>query len=474
MALPLVVVRRMNPEQVGVYKQIFLIVTTAMNLLPLGVHMSAYYFLPREGDRRPQTVLNIILFLSGVGALGCAVLFFFPHILTVIFYQPELLPYSHLIGLTILLWITGTFLESVPIANEEIRLATILIITTQATRAMMFVTAAALWGTVRSLIYAAILHGFVQTGVLLWYLGSRFPAFWYSFDWSMFRRQMSYAIPLGAAAVLFTLQTDLHNYFVSKSFPPTMFAIYSFGSLQLPLMGLIGEAVNAVLITKVSVLQQQSRNREIILLLARAARKLAVLYFPVYALLIVVGPDLIKFLFTSRYIDSWPVFAVNLTLLPLNILMLDPIFRAYSSERIFFLRVRVGIVLMQVFILLLWTRQLGLVGVISVVVVAAIVERTVMAIHLGRLLGISRNDILLVRDIGKLALASLIAAVMCAALRSALTGNSLYLILTACGTVYSIVYLTSIHLMRIPTREEYALIRGTFARYLLPINSLPD
>ena len=319
--LPLLVARRMDPEQVGVYKQVFLIVGTSMNLLPLAFHMSAYYFFPREHDRQRETVLNILLVLTLVGSLACCALFLYPQILTALFYKPELLQYSRLIGITILLWIVGAFLESVPIANDEIRLATAFIISTQATRAIVFVTAAAVYGTVRSLIYAAIIQGAIQTAVLIWYLASRFPGFWHTFDWAMLHRQLSYAVPLGAAAVLYAMQTDLHNYFVSNRFTPALFAVYSFGTLQIPLMALIQEATNTVLIAKVSFLQQQNETREIIFLTARAARKLAAVYFPVYALLIVVGPEFIRFLFTNRYAASWPIFAVNLTMLPASILL---------------------------------------------------------------------------------------------------------------------------------------------------------
>ena len=475
LALPLLVVRRMNPDQVGIYKQVFLIVTTAMSILPLGVHMSAYYFLPRESDRRQQTVLNIMLFLTTVGALGCCVLVFYPQVLTVVFYQQGLTQYSRLIGLTLLLWILGTFLENVPIANEEIRLATVLIIASQATRAMVFLAAVSIWGTVQALILAAIIHGLIQTGVLFWYLESRFPGFWHSFDWPMLRRQMSYAVPLGTAATLFALQTDLHNYFVSHSFPPAIFAIYSYGTLQLPLMGLIGEAVNSVLITRVSVLQQENKNREIIRLIVRAGRKLAVVYFAAYALLLVVGPELIKLLFTNRYAESWPVFAVNLTLLPLNILMLDAIFRAYASQRFFFLWLRLGIILAQVFVLLLWTRQLGLVGVISVVVATAVIERAAMVVRLGRLLGVRREDFSLLRDIGKLALAALVTAIVCLVVRLLLAGSTPFLILAGCGVVFMIVYLTLIYLLRIPVGREFEQIRVTFASCSFrSMRSLPE
>jgi peptidoglycan biosynthesis protein MviN/MurJ (putative lipid II flippase) len=245
-----------------------------------------------------------------------------------------------------------------------------------------------------------------------------------------------------------------------------MFAVYSFGILQLPLMGLIWEATNSVLFNKVSLLQHQNESREIVFLTARAARKLAAVYFPVYAVLIVVGPEFIRFLFTSRYAASWPVFAVNLTMLPVNTILLDPICRAHSAERFFLLRLRIGIILTQALILFFWTVPLGLVGVISVVVGTNIIERLITASHFGRLLGVTRKDLTLLHGLVKLAGACLIAALASAALRFVLAGSPPFVILAACGTLFLGVYLILIHLLRIPTMEEYAQVREIIARYL--------
>jgi len=44
LALPLVMVRIFDRSAIGVYRQIFLIITTAVNLLPLGFEMSAFYY----------------------------------------------------------------------------------------------------------------------------------------------------------------------------------------------------------------------------------------------------------------------------------------------------------------------------------------------------------------------------------------------------------------------------------------------
>jgi O-antigen/teichoic acid export membrane protein len=439
-ALPLLLVRRLDPEQYGLFKEVFLVVTTAMTVLPLGVPMSAFYFLPREPTRRRETVLNVVLFHVVVGALACGALVPYPSILTAIFHGPDLAPYSAWIGVTILFWITGAFLDMVPVANDEVRLASAFIIGIQASRALIFVGALLLFGTLRSLIAAAILHGVIQTIVLFCYLESRFAGFWRAFDWGMLREQLSYAIPLGAAGILMIVQTDLHNYFVSNHFGPALFAVYSLGTLQLPLMGLIQEATNSVLITRVSILQKHDEHREIVLLLARAARKLAAVYFPVYVFLMVAGREFIRVLFTARFADSWPLFAVNLTLLPLGIVLLDPLYRAYDRERYFLLRLRLVSAAVLILTLWLFTTRLGLLGVIAVVVAIAAFERAVMAVHFARLMGVNARDLVLLRDVGKLAAAALAAGVVALLIRWLLVHASALVVLAACGAAFAVVY----------------------------------
>src|SRR5580698_2823976 len=441
MALPLLLVRRMDREQYGLYKQAFLLVTTAMTVLPLGVGMSAFYFLPREKTRRRETVLNIVLFHIAVGALACGALVFHPSILTAIFGDARLAHYSAWIGLAILFWVTGAFLDMAPVANDEVRLASAFIIGIQASRALIFVGAVLFFGTLRSLLAAAILHGLVQTAVLACYLESRFPRFWRAFDFTVLRQQLSYAIPLGAAGILMIVQTDLHNYFVSNHFGPALFAVYALGTLQLPLMGLIQEAANSVLITRVSVLQQHNDPHQIVLLLAGAARKLAAVYFPVYVLLLVVGREFIRVLFTSRFADSWPIFAVNLTLLPLSIVLLDPLYRAFERERYFLLRLRLALAAALMAALWLFTARLGLLGVIVVVVAVAVIERAVMTIHFLRLLGVTARDLVLLRDIVKLALLALAAGLFSAVVRLSLARESALVVLLGCGLAFAAVYL---------------------------------
>ena len=60
--LPLLIVRFLTQDKVGVYRQAFQVIVNAVAVLPLGFSMSAYYFLNRDEEYRKATILNILLF----------------------------------------------------------------------------------------------------------------------------------------------------------------------------------------------------------------------------------------------------------------------------------------------------------------------------------------------------------------------------------------------------------------------------
>ena len=463
LALPLLLVRRLDQAQFGIYKQLFLVIGTAVVVLPLGFAMSAYYFLPREPYRQQETVLNILIYHSVIGCLACGAFLLWPVLLPIIFHQPGLTGYARLIGVVILLWIVSQALEILPIAHGEMKMASALIVGVQLTRTAIYLAAVILFGSVRALIWAAVVQGVMQVGVLWWYLRSRFGAFWRHLDWSLMRSQLSYSVPLGLAGILYTVQTDLHSYFVSNRLGAVAYAIYGVGTVQLPLMTMLQEATNAVVIPRVSALQQSNDKREIIQLMARAMRKLAAIYFPAYALLVVVAPEFIGFLFTKRYLASVPVFVINLSLLLLAILLQDPLFRAYVEQRFFLIRLRVVICVLLAAGLWLGTSHFGLVGAISAVVLVTVIEKVVMAIRFGRILGVGKKDVVLLKDMLKLALCALASSAVAAGVRWGLRDNKPLVILLACGAVFALTYIAAVWLAAVLTPEEKNLVERKIA-----------
>ena len=467
-ALPVLLTRSMSQNEYGLFKQVFLIVNTAIALLPLGFGMSAYYYLPRENDvrRRGQIILNILFFNFMMGAAACAVLVFWPGFIATIFTDPSIPRYAPLVGVVILLWLFAAFLEIIPIANQELRLATIFIIAGQLTRTILLLAAAIIFDTVQALVYAAVIHGVLQSLALLWYVSSRFPGFWRAFDWSLTRKQVAYALPFGLAGLLFTIQTDLHNYFVSNRFSAATFAVYSIGVAQLPLVGILRDSVSSVILPRISYLQEQGQAREIIVLVTNAVRKLAMVYLPLYVLLMITGREFLTFMFTSAYAASWPIFAINLTLLPLALFEVDAVVRAYEGHRFFLLKLQIVLSVVMVFALWYGISRFGLIGAISVVVLINFVLRVVLAARFSRVLGARFHDLLLLKDVVKVAVASVVAGVVCMFVHSMMitSGARPFVVLVVCSAVFASIYLPGILLLRVPTSDEREKVRRGVGR----------
>lgn len=459
--LPILLVRQLSQVEFGLYKQIFLAVNMMMTVLPLGFAMSAFYFLPREPESKRQIVFNIVWFYLFVGLLSGLLLVLWPECLAALFDSPQLTRYGRLVGLVVLLWTASSFFETVAVAHGETYFAAAFVVGSQLSRAGLLL-AAGLWqGSLSALIYAALLHGVLQLGVLWAYLDSRFPRFWRCPDWAMMRSQLSYALPLGAAGLLWMVQMDLHSFVVSHRFGPEAYAIYAIGCFQLPLLGIIRESVGAVMIARVSELRKDGEVREILLLTARMMRKLSMVLLPMYAFLLVTREEFIAFLFTESYVASASLFAINLTMIPLYIVSsgYDPIARVYPEHLPFLLKVRLAMAFLLIPGLWMGTEYFGFEGAIAAVVVVSVIERGFLTFKAGRILDVSWSDLALLTDIVKTALASLAAGGAAMLIRESVRDWEPFVVLLVCGVVFAATNVLLVFLLGILTRDERIAVR---------------
>jgi O-antigen/teichoic acid export membrane protein len=219
------------------------------------------------------------------------------------------------------------------------------------------------------------------------------------------------------------------------------------------------------MIPRVSGLQQLGNRTEIVQITAGAMRKLAVVYFPLYVFLLLMAREFITVLFTTAYLKSWPIFIVNLSLVPIGILVTDPILRAYTEQRYFLLRVKIAIFIMLFIVLWFGIPHFGLLGVIGVVIGANVFERLIAAVRTAQVLKIGRHDAPSFGDIPKLAAAAIGAGAITAAVYLVLAGVKPLVVLCICAAVYALCYGIAILLLRIPTVKEREHARHMIARF---------
>lgn len=409
-ALPLLVVRFLDQDDVGTYRQAFQFITNAAVILPLSFGMSAYYFLSAEPEKKASAVLNVLVVNAAVGIAAWAALAAMPWLVGGVFSNGGLVPLAPLIGAVLFLWMISSFLEVVAVANQEPRAATAFIVLAQFTKMLFMVSAVLVFASVEAFLLAAAAQGILQTVALIAYLHSRFPRFWTAFDARFLMKQAKYAVPLGLVGLLWTVQTDIHFYFVGMQFSTAEFAVYAYGCFQLPLVWMLADSINSVLIPRMSRLAQEGDRTEIVRLLGRSTHKLALVYFPLSAYLTVMADLFIGTLFTESYSAAVPVFLINLTLLPFHSFSLDAVTRAFQDLGRKLLALRLCLSVVLVGLLYLEGRSLGLSGIAMTVVGVLAFERVVMMTMTARRLGFSSRELGHFMPVGKTALAALAAA----------------------------------------------------------------
>jgi O-antigen/teichoic acid export membrane protein len=220
------------------------------------------------------------------------------------------------------------------------------------------------------------------------------------------------------------------------------------------------------MIPKVSELQRDGNTREILFLFARTMRKLAAFYLPVAALLILNAREIVVLLFTEQYVESVPLFAVNAALIPLVAIAIgaDAVIRAYAEHRYYVIHVRAVLTVLLVAGLIFAVDRFGLMGVVLVVAGTETLERIVLAAKTGSILGMTRADLPLFKDVGKIGLATALGAAVTLPVHSALSWLGVFPILLLESAVFSSVYVAALFALGVVTREEVDALKSQMER----------
>jgi O-antigen/teichoic acid export membrane protein len=452
--LPLILVRFLDQSEFGLYKQTFALISTMLTLLGLHVSVSAYYFMPRTPEKKPQVVMNVLIFYGAVGSVTALAFALFPRWITVVFKTEDLVPYVPLIGVAIFFWLMSSLLEVVTVADGDVRSASLFTVLVQVLKSGLLLGAGVLASSIEAMVLAAVIQGALQCVILFWYIRGRFGKFWRSFDAKLFKSQLANALPFGLGALFYALQADLHIYFVSHYYDPAAFALYAIGCFQLPLLGMLLDAVISVMLPEVVKLQTRDEHHAIVVLWASAIRKLAFFYVPAYVLLFVVRYEFITLLFTKQYADSVPLFAINLAMLPLYVIVCTAVLRAFDDMKFFRLKLSLAMIPLSAFLLYFGINAAGLIGAMAAAVAVQLLDLSVSATVIARRLKMKLGDLRQFAPVLRTVAASAAAGLAAYFVRLSIEGAHSLAVLAVCSAVFGAVFLAAAFALGAVTDEE--------------------
>lgn len=404
--LPLVLVRRLDQEDYGTYKQLFMIAQTIYYVVPLGVPQSLYFFLPRAREGRPY-LFQALIFLTGIGALASLALVAGANRIGAWMNSPDLARCAPALAVYLFGTVCSSPLEISLTARGRTRLSSLFYLGSE-----LFRTAAMTLPALLGMGLSGVMDGIAVFGLL------RVALTWAIVPWGAqgpwatrgaLLEQLRYALPFGAAMALGVPQGYFHQYAVSAHVSAAVFAVYAVGLFQVPFVDLLHSPTTEVLMVALGELDREGRRSESADVYRSAASRLAYAFIPMVVFLEVAATQFISALFTDRYLAAVPIFRIAVASTLFAIFPLEGVLRA-RGETVYILKSNVAKVLVTVPLVLLGVRTLGMAGAIAAWLACELVGRGILLARLPRILGAKLVMLFPWKELARAAAASLLAA----------------------------------------------------------------
>jgi O-antigen/teichoic acid export membrane protein len=193
-----------------------------------------------------------------------------------------------------------------------------------------------------------------------------------------------------------------------------------------------------VMMVKMQESLAEGRRRAVVGIWRDTTWKLAVLFFPLVAFLLVSAREVIVSLFTAKYSASVPIFMVWSAMILFSILQVDGVLRVFAQTRLI-----LALNLMRLAIiaaLIQWSLiRFHLLGAALVTVVATLAFKVAAMVRIKTLMQVSTAELLPWRRLAILMSAAIGAAALALMVKMQMHG-SILLGLAASGLVFTITY----------------------------------
>jgi O-antigen/teichoic acid export membrane protein len=435
--IPVVVARIFDPTHFATYKQLFLIYSTVYLISQVGMASSLYYFLPLAPRDAGRYVANSLVFLTATGLLGFAALLLLRAQLAHWLSNVEVPRYILWIGLYTLLSMLSATLEIVLISRGRYLWASASYALSDLARAVASILPVLMFHRLDALLQGLVLVAFLRATITLFYFHTEFRET-FRLDRILLKSQLAYALPFALAIIVEILQASLPQYVVAYLSSPAAFAIFAVGCLSIPLVEFASSPACDVMMIRMQENLTAGRHRAVLEIWHDTTRKLALLFFPLVALVVVAAKDIILLLFTPKYAASIPLFMVWSILILLSTLQVDGVLRVFAQTR-FILALNLMRLAIIAGLIHFSLSRFGLMGPVLVIVLATLAFKTAALVRMKTLLQVSAVELLPWRNLAALLGASAGAAAVAFTVKSQLDAPALVLLL-AMSAMHAAIY----------------------------------
>jgi O-antigen/teichoic acid export membrane protein len=436
--IPVTLVRVFDQYEYGTYRQLFLVFMTLYPIALFGLSDSLYYFVPRDPGRAGAYVANAMAGLTLAGVACFAGLYVSRELVAGWMQNPALAESLGAIGAFLLFSLAATTLEIVLIARKRYSWASSSYVASDLLRAAFFVVPVLFWPSLRVLMIGVVTFSALRLLAALLLLRRELGS-GLRIEPSVLRSQVVYAAPFALYVLVEIVQATYHQYAVSWTFDAATFALYSVGCFQVPLVDFLATPASSVMMVRMAEELREQRPAEALRIWIDITRKLALVFFPMAALLMVASRELIVSFFTERYAASAPIFAVWVIGIGLSAIQTDGVLRVQAQVPFLFgvNLVRLGLIVVSIGPLM---ASFGLLGPVVATLAGIALGKVLHLVRIRRSLELSVGELLPWASLAGTLAVSALSAVPALLLRTVLSAPPL-LVLLAEAVVFCATYL---------------------------------
>lgn len=440
-AIPMVLARVFDQTDFGTYKQLFLIFGTLFGIAQLGMAESLYYFLPSRAEDAGRFVFNTILTAAVLGTASLLGLWLFRAELAGLMNNPAITDLVIPVGLYLLFMLMAVVLEIVMTIRRQFTAASSTYALTDMARAVFYLAPVMLVADLRALMLGAVVFALARFIATVVYVRREFAGELRP-ERRAFGEQARYALPFGLAGVIEVAQGNFHLYAVSHAFDAATFAIYAVGCLQIPLTDFLVTSTGNVMMVNMRERLLEGDLSGALAVWLDGNRKLALVFFPLVAGMLVMAQPFIIMLFTDTYAASVPIFMVWTLGMLLAAVLTDSALRVFALTRFLIIQNLVRLALVVGF-LHVFLDAFGLIGAVAVTLLADAVVKVMALERLRRALDVSLSRLLPWRALASTAALSALAALPALGIVQTLNAPPFF-VLAVAGPVFLFVYVLGV------------------------------
>jgi len=331
-AIPIVLVRSLDPAGFGVYRLVFLVYTSVYLLAQIGMAESLYYFVPQRPDRASRCVANSVTTLAVTGVLVGGVMYLAARPIGR-WLGTELVAELPRLAVFLAAMLCSASFEILLVARKQYKSAAGVYAASDVARAAFLAVPALVFRSVDALMMGAIGFALLRAIFFARFVRREFGGN-FRIDASIWKDQFRYAVPFAAAVSIEVVQSSFHQYAVASWVDPATFAIYSIGCLQIPFVDLL--STSAANVMMVSMTELVIKGESPLRLWHETIERLALVFVPLAAALVLLSRELIVLLYTPHFAASAPIFAISTGLIVLGSFPVDAVLRVYAETRFLF------------------------------------------------------------------------------------------------------------------------------------------